>query len=235
MADTGSSHPKVFISYSHDSSAHEDRVRALADRFRGDGIDCVIDQYETNPPEGWPRWMERQLRGASFVLLICTEIYNRRVLGEEDPGKGLGVLWESNIIYNSLYNTGTVDRRFLPVVFGKDNVVNIPTPLQGVTRYDVQLDDEYDRLYRYLTDQPSVLKPTLGKLREMPARERKSALDDSDLVSAELTPSVAAATLKRYLDEGQRTRAHDLLLEETRRLHDGISDERFPVNGVRIT
>jgi len=108
MTDTVPSHPKVFVSYSHDSLDHEDRVLALADRLRGDGIDCMIDQYETNPPEGWPRWMERQIRNASFIFLICTETYNRRVLGEEEPGKGLGVLWESNIIYNSLYTLGSL-------------------------------------------------------------------------------------------------------------------------------
>jgi hypothetical protein len=43
--------PKVFISYSHDSDQHKDRVLALSDRLREDGIDCIIDQYETSPPE----------------------------------------------------------------------------------------------------------------------------------------------------------------------------------------
>jgi hypothetical protein len=37
--------PRVFISYSHDSAAHEDRVLALANRLRGDGVDATIDQY----------------------------------------------------------------------------------------------------------------------------------------------------------------------------------------------
>jgi hypothetical protein len=50
--------PKVFISYSHDSEAHEDRVLDLANRLRKDGIDAQIDQYETSPAEAG-------LRGAS--------------------------------------------------------------------------------------------------------------------------------------------------------------------------
>ena len=50
--------PKVFISYSHDNSEHEDRVLELSDRLREDGIDANIDQYQTNPPEGWQLWME---------------------------------------------------------------------------------------------------------------------------------------------------------------------------------
>jgi SEFIR domain len=44
--------PKVFISYSHDSPAHEATVLALANRLRGNGIDAVLDQYESFPPRG---------------------------------------------------------------------------------------------------------------------------------------------------------------------------------------
>lgn len=38
-------HPKVFISYSHDSPEHEKRVLALAERLRSDGVETQIDQY----------------------------------------------------------------------------------------------------------------------------------------------------------------------------------------------
>lgn len=82
--------PKVFISYSHDSPQHADRVLALSDRLRADGIDCHIDQYEISPPEGWPRWMNRQIERADFVLVVCTETYERRFKGEDETGKGLG-------------------------------------------------------------------------------------------------------------------------------------------------
>jgi hypothetical protein len=56
MAVNETDHPKVFISYSHDSREHIDRVRELSDRLRAEGIDCILDQYEASPPEGWPRW-----------------------------------------------------------------------------------------------------------------------------------------------------------------------------------
>jgi len=46
--------PKTLISYSHGSPEHEQRVLTLADRLRGDGIDCMIDQYALVPEEGWP-------------------------------------------------------------------------------------------------------------------------------------------------------------------------------------
>jgi hypothetical protein len=37
---------QVFISYSHDSSAHEQAVLTFANRLRDDGIAAWLDQYE---------------------------------------------------------------------------------------------------------------------------------------------------------------------------------------------
>lgn len=59
----------VFISYSHDSSDHVRAVLTLSNKLRSDGIDCVLDQYEACPPEGWPRWMDREINKAQFVLM----------------------------------------------------------------------------------------------------------------------------------------------------------------------
>jgi SEFIR domain-containing protein len=82
--------PKIFISYTHDSPAHEAKVLALANRLRGDGIDADLDQYQSFPPTGWIQWMKHQVRDAQFVLVVCTETYRRRADGDEKPGVGLG-------------------------------------------------------------------------------------------------------------------------------------------------
>jgi hypothetical protein len=83
----------VFISYSHDSPEHMDRVLELANRLRGEGIDAEVDRYEDAPPEGWPRWCDRKIQEAQFVLVICTETYLLRFGGASKPGLGLGVKW----------------------------------------------------------------------------------------------------------------------------------------------
>jgi hypothetical protein len=64
----------VFISYSHDSSDHARAVLALSNKLRSEGIDCVLDQYDSSPPEGWPRWMEREIGKAQFVLMIAPSL-----------------------------------------------------------------------------------------------------------------------------------------------------------------
>src|SRR6266571_3853112 len=164
--------PTVFISYSHDSPEHADRVLALSDHLRIDGINCVLDQYEDSPPEGFPRWMDRQIQEADFVLMICTPTYYRRVMGKEEPGTGHGVLWESTLIYQYIYNAGTLNTQFIPVLLEGANIADIPTPLQSATHYRLSIDAGYEELYRRLTHQPRTLKPILGTLRALSPRER---------------------------------------------------------------
>lgn len=127
--------PRVFISYSHDSTEHKKRVLALANRLRDDGIDAWIDQYDDGPPEGWPRWMEHQIAAADFVLLVCTENYVERVRMQTPRAKGHGVLWESNLIYQHLYDAGTVNAKFIPVLPAGGSTDHIPTAIRGVQRY----------------------------------------------------------------------------------------------------
>src|SRR5215472_5661023 len=59
--------------HSHDSTEHMKRVLELANRLRQEGIECHLDRYVTMPPEGWPKWMERQIALADYVIVVCTE------------------------------------------------------------------------------------------------------------------------------------------------------------------
>ena len=164
--------PKVFISYSHDSDEHADRVLALADRLRQQGVDCLIDQYVPAPPEGWTRWMAREIKHADFVLLVCTPTYYHRVMGREKPGKGKGVKWEGNLIYQAIYDADTVNEKFVPVLFKGAAEEDIPDPLRPFTHYRVDTEDGYDHLYRRLTDQHDTPMPPLGHRVKLPPRPR---------------------------------------------------------------
>jgi tetratricopeptide (TPR) repeat protein len=177
MADA----PRVFLSYSHDSDEHADRVLALADALCDGGIDVILDRYvHPAPAEGWPRWMDRNLDEAKFVLMVCTETYRRRAMGLEEPGKGLGVDREGNLIYNLIYHRINEDKptgsRFIPILLSGPEPGHIPTPVQGHTRYQIASfdfsDPGYEGLYRHLTDQPATLKPVLGEIQILPTRTR---------------------------------------------------------------
>jgi hypothetical protein len=165
--------PRVFISYSHDSTEHEERVLALCERLRNPGgVDATIDQYESSPPEGWPLWMEGQIREADYVLVICSQTYLRRVERREEPNKGLGVVWEINSIYNRLYSGKLVSKKFVPVLLEGASPDDIPVPLQGFTHYRAGTEAGYVGLYRLLTDQPPVSKVALAPLKTLPVKEK---------------------------------------------------------------
>src|SRR5688572_15472392 len=112
MADV----PKVFISYSHDSEAHKERVLALSDRLREDGLDCEIEQYEEASPEGWPRWMNGRIAWADFVLVVCSEVYAQRFNGTAERGRGKGAKWEGAIITQELHDAEALNVKYVPVV-----------------------------------------------------------------------------------------------------------------------
>ena len=165
---------EVFISYSYDSTTHVQRVLELSNRLRSEGVDCVLDQYEESPSEGWPRWMDRKIRDAKYVLVVCTDTYFKRVMGEETPERGLGVKWEGTIAYQHLYNSGLDNKKFIPVIFEEGDYPFIPVPLQPFTFYNVSESIRYDRLYKRLTDQPHIQKPELGAKRSLPPKPVKT-------------------------------------------------------------
>ena len=161
----GLPHPKVFISYSQETPEHRKRVCDLADRLIRDGVDCVFDRYETNPPKGWQKWMQDKIAWADHVLVVCTETYCRRFNGQEEPGKGLGAAWEGMIITQAIYNKAGDNDKFIPVLFSHEDTSHIPVPLQPTTRYMVADEVEYEKLYARLTRQVFEASPPLGSVR----------------------------------------------------------------------
>lgn len=160
---------KIFISYSHDSEEHSQRVLALANQLRRHGVDAELDQYETRPPQGWPRWCEEQLRpeNSELVLVICTATYLNRIEGKVPADEGRGVFWEGSAIYSYLYDQKG-NGRFIPVLFDRKDEANIPRPLRVSTHYQLGAfdfsDAGYTALYRELTHQPAIEKPPLGEV-----------------------------------------------------------------------
>lgn len=165
---------EVFVSYSWDSEEHVRTVLDLSNRLRSEGVDCDLDQYEQSPPEGWPRWMDRKIRDAKSVLMICTENYYKRVMGYAAENEGLGVRWEGGLIYQHIYNAGARNSKFIPVLLRKEDQAFIPIPLQASTHYVVSTKDGYDRLYARLVNRPFTEKPKLGPLRSLPKKDVKT-------------------------------------------------------------
>lgn len=155
---------KVFISYSHDSEEHKRRVRGLADQLCKSGIDCIIDQYEEAPYQGWPRWMEMNLEQSDFILVVCTHGYFVKTSVDASPG-GKGVKWEGSIIGQEIYESEGKNERFIPVVFSRNDVCHIPRVLRSYTYYNVMDLMDYGKLYRRLINRNRKSKPQLDSVK----------------------------------------------------------------------
>src|ERR1044071_5828470 len=106
--------PHVFISYSHDSDSHVQRVVSLANSLRSDGVDAQLDRSIEAPPEGWPRWVDHQIADADFIVCVCSAQYRTSFEGRNDPQKGLGVNQEGFLIQQDLYDHGNRSERYIP-------------------------------------------------------------------------------------------------------------------------
>jgi hypothetical protein len=131
--------------------------------------------------------MDREITKAQFVLMICTEAYLRRVNGNEEPGIGLGIAWEGNLIYNHIYNAGSRNTKFIPVVFDAAHAIYVPPPIQGATRYNLGAPNGYGRLYSRLIGKPLAEKPPLGKRKSLPQRAVRTTFSYSSSTVATLT------------------------------------------------
>lgn len=172
--------PKVFLSYSHDSTEHEERALGLSQRLREDGIESWIDQYENGTPEeGWPRWMLNRLDWADFVLVVCSETYYQRFRGKEEPGKGKGADWEGQLVTVEMYNSKSRAVKFVPVLFEEQDAQFIPEPLRATTHY--LLDPEhpssfahYTKLRTFLHGKADVSPKSLGLPKGIERRDVES-------------------------------------------------------------
>lgn len=164
----------VFISYSHDSIEFCDKVLNFSNKLRSEGIDTILDQYEDAPEEGWPRWTETKIEDSDFVIIFVSEGYFKKIYNQVEVNQGKGVKWEGNVIYQTLYNNGNYNNKFIPVVFNDDDYMFIPKPLQGNTFYNISTENGYNNLYWRLRNIHLNEKPSLGELRPLPERKRKT-------------------------------------------------------------
>lgn len=152
---------KIYISYLQESEELRQKVLNLADQFNANGLDCAIDQYEVVPANGWPQWRINRINEADYVLLICTRSYFQIFLDIETVKKEYdkSAYWEKGLIIGKLYENPN-KQKIIPIYFESQNKQYIPQILNQTTSYQIEDSKEFENLYRYLTNQPAVIKPT---------------------------------------------------------------------------
>jgi hypothetical protein len=151
--------PRAFISYSHDSQSHKQWVMEFAIRLRNSGIDAVLDQWELQPGDDIPLFMERNLAWADRVLMVCTDQY----VVKANAGTG-GVGYEKMIVTADLM--GAIDTKKVVPIIRQAGTRTVPTFLKTKLFIDFSNDQEselaYDELVRTLLGAPLFKKPPIG-------------------------------------------------------------------------
>jgi tetratricopeptide (TPR) repeat protein len=202
---------RVFISYSHDSLEHRANILDLTQELRRAGIDAQIDQFiENSPPLSWPLWMNEQIDQSNFVLIVVTETYATRFMNREQPGRGLGVRWEGNIITSELYYASDDRVKFIPIVVSARDSTHIPTPLRLTTWYDVGIagNRNLKPLLRHLLNHPAVVAEPIGPVLDLESSETSEVTDhpSQQAVEAALARALegdwdgGVAELEKFLD-----------------------------------
>ncbi len=161
MDKTEENPPKVFISYSHDSEEHKNWVLQLATRLRSNGVDIILDCWNTRLGSDLPSFMEQGLSKSQRVICICSDNY----LTKSNSGKG-GVGYEKQIMTADLVIDQNTDW-IIPLIVNNTSERKTPIFL-GAKKYisfeDPKLyESKYEELLRDILELPVFPIPPIGK------------------------------------------------------------------------
>jgi TIR domain len=112
--------------------------------LRGDGVDVTLDQWELQPGDRLPVFMEAAIREHDYILIVCTPDYKER----SDAREG-GVGYEGDIMTGELLSRRN-ERKFIPVLRRGDTADAVPAWLAGKYHVNMPEGAEAERSYRDL-------------------------------------------------------------------------------------
>lgn len=178
-------HPKVFMSYSHDSEEHKNWVLTLATHLRNHGVDVILDQWDVRLGDDLPFFMEQGLTKSHLVLCVCSDNYTTKA----NANIG-GVGYEKKILTADLMRDNTINY-IIPIKRNNEEGV-IPTFFGAALYADFNDDSKYFDSYRELLariyNEDIVAKPALG---ENPYRK-------SSIISQNISRNIEIENVKYY-------------------------------------
>jgi hypothetical protein len=153
--------PKVFVSYSWDSVEHKAWVEKFASMLRSDGVDATLDQWSLHPGDPITHFMEKSIKDADFVLIICTSEYKKK-----SDSKIGGAGYEDSIISSDMFNKSN-HRKYLPIIRSGNYKEIMPNSLHSKLFIDFSNESNFSNVYRDLLltlfgQRPK--EPPLGKV-----------------------------------------------------------------------
>ncbi|MDD4863370.1 MAG: toll/interleukin-1 receptor domain-containing protein [Alishewanella agri] len=193
--------PKCFVSYSHDSMDHKKWVLDFATRLRNNGVDAILDQWDLQPGDDLPHFMERGLIAADRVLMVCTDKYVEKA----NSGAG-GVGYEKMIVTADLLKT--IDSNKVIPLIRQNGSHNVPNFLRSKLFLDFSRPDQFefsfDELIRTLHNAPLYEKPPVANNPFTPVADTPpNRTGDGVLKIMELAVAAFESTHVDYINYGK--------------------------------
>jgi hypothetical protein len=116
---------RVFISYCHTSSEHEQWVEALGTFLRESGVEARLDIWHLRRGMDLPQFMTNELALAERVILVSDERY-----AEKADGRVGGVGWETMIVQGDMSQLPPESTKYLVIVRSKNLDAGLPRYLK---------------------------------------------------------------------------------------------------------
>jgi hypothetical protein len=131
----------------------------LASKLINKGIDVILDKWSLQPGDDLPHFMEKSLRDADYVLMVCTDSY----ISKANAGEG-GVGYEKSIM-TATYLKSINNNKVIPII-RQAGTANTPTFMGAKFYIDLSITANFevgfDELCRTVLDAPLYQKPELG-------------------------------------------------------------------------
>lgn len=138
LTKKGTRAPRVFISYSHDSDAHKEWVRILANRLNSLRVWVIFDQYDLKLGSNLAAFMEQGLTESDRVIAICTPNYVYKANNFEG-----GAGYERTILTQELMES-QLGNRVIPLIRDQFDKVKLPIFLSARNYIDFSDDEHFD-------------------------------------------------------------------------------------------
>lgn len=152
--------PKVFISYSHDNEDHKNWVIQIGTRLRSNGVDVILDAWNTKLGSNLAIFMEQGLSKSERVICVCSEKY----VSKANEGKG-GAGYEKQIMTSELITDQNTEW-VIPLIV--NNPSKKKTPIFLGSRKYISFEDpklyeaKYEELLRDILEEPILPVPQIG-------------------------------------------------------------------------
>ncbi|WP_410622312.1 SEFIR domain-containing protein [Amycolatopsis sp. cmx-8-4] len=160
-------HPKVFVSYTHDSERHREDVLQFAAFLVTQGVDVVLDRWASGQRQDWQVWATKNITESDYVLIVASEGYRRMGDGYGPNDSNLGGQAEAALLRDLLQGDRTRwTTKLLPVLLPGHDKREIPNFLQpnAADWYEIPSNtpEGAEGLLRVITRQPRDVRPPLG-------------------------------------------------------------------------